>query len=84
MSPSFIFKKGTRGDLKHVEPTTKINRHLTFNFLSKGIFPTNVFYRGEDSIVECVPIVVIAVVDLMSNFFDNIAPIVVTLIPIIE
>lgn len=47
--------------------------------------------KGEDSIVERVPIVVIVVVDLIpilvdlvSNFFDNIAPIVVTLIPTIE
>ena len=42
--------------------------------------------RGEDPILEQVPIVVIGVVhiiptliDLMPNFFDNIVPILVTL-----
>ena len=42
--------------------------------------------RGEDPVLEHVPIVVIGVVhliptliDLMSNFFDNIVPILVTL-----
>ncbi len=41
--------------------------------------------RGEDPILECIPIVVIEFVDLiptltdlMPNFFDNIVPILVT------
>ena len=36
-------------------------------------------YRGEDPVVERVPIVVIVIVHLMSNFFEKIVPILVTL-----